>query len=293
MGALGQSANRSMFEFRNDFWVNLHHFLLHQSSAGDQIPLPDSLSASERNIWLAALRDYRERFDKKNRLDPAMVAVKNAIENHEHEASLAATHLDPELIASLERAAPVYRTHWWSEHSKTNAAWIADLSGLLAKYEVAIANRLPIVYATPWPASQIRVDVTWYGPDETAYTSFDPLRTVVASSDPRNKGTNGMEILFHEASHGLVEKLRHAISEAQRAQRKHLPRQDLWHAMLFYTTGQVVAAAVNGHVPYADSEKLWERSWPGHREVFELDWKPWIEGRATFDEAVKRVVAAL
>jgi hypothetical protein len=106
-----------------------------------------------------------------------------------------------------------------------------------------------------------------------------------------------LEILFHEASHGLAAKLQNRISEDVRAEGKLLPRRDLWHAMLFYTTGEIVAQAIakdtTRHVPYATSQGLWERSWPNYPHIFEKEWKPWMTGERGFDESVQSVVDAV
>ncbi|HLJ17932.1 MAG TPA: hypothetical protein VKV15_25775 [Bryobacteraceae bacterium] len=131
----------------------------------------------------------------------------------------------------IEGAAPVYRAHWWHEHSKINAAWIADETPLVEKYGPMIIPRLAAAYATPWPEGPIRVDVVWYGKQETAYTTLSPTRTTVATGDLRNSGLDGLEILFHEASHGMASKLQKTISEDVRRKGKQLPRGDLWHAM--------------------------------------------------------------
>jgi hypothetical protein len=282
------------FDFHNGFWTNLHHFLLQQSietTEGEPLPI------AEKATWTEAVHFYRLRFDGKDRLGREMEAIKNSIEDHEGGANLAAAGLDPELRSTIEKAAPVYRAHWWPEHSKINAAWIAAETPLVEKYGPTIIPRLAAAYATPWPDSPIRVDVVWYGKRVTSYTTLFPTRTVICTGDPRSAGLDGLEILFHEASHGLVAKLQKAISADARKEGKLLPRQDLWHAMLFYTTGEIVAGAVAkeapGHLPYATSEGLWERSWPGYPQIFEKEWKPWMSGERGFDESVRKVVDAV
>ncbi len=281
------------FDFHNGFWTNLHHFLLQQSI--DAIE-GESLPAAEKATWIEAVHFYQSRFAGKNRLDRDMEAIKNAIEDHENEETLAGAGLDAELRAVIEKAAPIYRAHWWPEHSKINAAWIAVETPLVEKYAAKIIPRLAAAYATPWPDSPIRVDVAWYGKGVTPYTTLEPPRTVISSGDPRNAGLNGLEMLFHETSHGLTAKLQKTILEEAHKKGKRLPRRDLWHAMLFYTTGEIVAeAAANDaptQVPYATSQKLWE-VWPGYPQIFEKQWKPWMKGEGGFEESVQRVVDAV
>ena len=282
------------FDFHNGFWTNLHHFLLQQSIEGTE---GDSLPAAEKSIWTETVHLYQLRFAGKDRLGREMETIKNSIEDHDSDVTLAATVLDAELRTAIEEAAPVYRVHWWPDHSKINAAWIAAETPLVEKYGPTIIPRLAAVYTTPWPDSPIHVDVVWYGKRVTAYTTLFPTRTAISSGDPRNAGLDGLEILFHEASHGLTAKLQKTISEDVRKEGKLLPRRDLWHAMLFYTTGEIVAEAVAkeapGHVPYATSQGLWERAWPGYPQIFEKQWKPWMKGERGFDECVQKVVDAV
>jgi len=281
------------FDFHNGFWTNLHHFLLDRSAAAAE---GATLPGSDRAAWTEALRFYQMRF-REDRLRREMATIKDAIEDHENDATLAAAGLDSELRAAMEKAAPVYRAHWWPQHSKTNEAWIAAETPLIQKYASAIIPRLAAAYETPWPDEPIRVDVVWYGERANAYTTLFPTRTAISSSDPGNAGLDGLEILFHEASHSLVAKLQKTISDDARRRGKLLPRRDLWHAMLFYTTGQIVADAVAkdapGHVPYAASQGLWERSWPGYPQIFEKEWQPCMKGERRFDDCAQNVVDAV
>jgi hypothetical protein len=282
------------FDFHNGFWTNLHHFLLAQSGEATE---SGSLPAAERAAWEEAVHFYQVRFAGKDRLGREMEAIKNSIEDNDSDATLAGAGLDVELRTAIEKAAPVYRARWWQEHSGINARWIAAETPLVEKYGQTIMSRLAAAYGTAWPESPIRVDVAWYGGTVTAYTTLYPTRTVIPSSDPRNDGIAGLEILFHEASHGLIAKLQKTISDDARKEGKLLPRRDLWHALLFYTSGEIVAEAVAkdapGYVPYATAQGLWDRSWPGYPKIFEREWRPWMKGERGFEESVQRVVDAV
>jgi hypothetical protein len=173
------------FEFHNGFWTNLHHFLLQQSiEPGDE----DSLTADEKATWTQAAHFYQLRFAGEDRLGRGMETIKNSIEDYDGGDTLEGAGLDAELIAVLRKAAPVYRAHWWPEHSKANRAWIASETALVDKYGPTIIPRLAVSYATPWPAPPIRVDVVWYGKRVTAYTTLFPTRITAATGEARNSG---------------------------------------------------------------------------------------------------------
>jgi hypothetical protein len=65
----------------------------------------------------------------------------------------------------------------------------------------------------------------------------------------------------------------------------------LWHAVLFYTAGELVAEQVPGYVPYADKSGLWERAWRGpDRALIEKDWKPHMQGSVMLQQALANLV---
>jgi hypothetical protein len=82
-----------------------------------------------------------------------------------------------------------------------------------------------------------RVDVTVYAGPFAAYTTNDPTRPTLSSTDPRNQGTAALEILFHETSHGMIRRVSDAINAAQ----ENAHRSDrathsapLWHDVLLF-----------------------------------------------------------
>ncbi len=65
----------------------------------------------------------------------------------------------------------------------------------------------------------------------------------------------------------------------------------IWHAVLFYTAGQLVAEQVRGYVPYADQNGLWLRAWPGaDRSLIEEDWKPHMQGSVGLQQALTKLI---
>jgi hypothetical protein len=130
---------------------------------------------------------------------------------------------------------------------------------------------------------------------------LDPLRLTVSGTDPRNQGPEALEILFHEASHGISDNVQNAILRECRQRDKPVPR-DLWHALLFYTTGEVIRPALpdseqggpkTGYVPYAVREGLYKRGWQDYLRVLTEYWQPYLDGKQSFDDAVAHMVSAL
>lgn len=138
-------ANR-IFNFHSDFWVNLHHRLYEESHH-------HNANADTGPSWNPAVQFYREHMANHDLLfDPAMVALKNSLEDQDAAATLSpGPGLTPEVIAVLERAAPVYRKDGWRQDDRCNQQWITAVLPLVNKYGSDIARALSHLYEVPWP----------------------------------------------------------------------------------------------------------------------------------------------
>jgi hypothetical protein len=327
-----------VFEFHSGFWLNLHHTLYRQarlqrsSAAGANAVTTaagmNNLSPAEARAWNSALAFYTKTYaDKDLTVSLEMILIRNQLGDFETCEDLTGTRkktcdagLPAQLTQTLESAAPVYRAHLWTENDRSNRRWIAAVAPLVRRSGLDLSHRLSEIYQTPWPKERIRVDVTSFAGSTGAYTTLDPLRVTVASTDTRNQGAEALEVLFHEASHGIADVVQDAIFRECRQRDKPIPR-DLWHALLFYTTGEVIrpvaatgassaasappgpspdpslgpspASASSGYVPYAVREGLYKRGWENYLRILTQYWQPYLDGRVDFSDAVAHMVSAL
>ena len=327
-----------VFEFHSGFWLNLHHTLYRQArlqrssatgaSAVTTTAGMNNLSPAEARAWNSALAFYAKTYaDKDLTVSLEMILIKNQLGDFETCDDLTGTKkktcdagLPAQLTQTLESAAPVYRAHLWTEHDRSNRRWITAVAPLVRRSGLDLSHRLAEIYQTPWPKERIRVDVTSFASSTGAYTTLDPLRVTVSATDARNQGAEALEVLFHEASHGIADAVQNAIFRECRQRDKPIPR-DLWHALLFYTTGEVIrpiaasdarAAAVAapatspdpsagsaypsasaGYVPYAVREGLYKRGWENYLRILTQYWQPYLDGRVEFSDAVAHMVSAL
>ena len=319
------SGPRPIFEFHSGFWLNLHHFLYEQARAAEHVQISQGgtakSAATDTNkttdtspAWQSAVDYYRKNLAHRDLLfDQGMVLINGRLAELETCPDLSGrtitsctSGLQPNLIATLEGAASIYRSRWWSEHDRQNRDWIDGDAPLIRHIGLPLAEELSGVYQKPWQREPIRVDVVIYAGPLGAYTSLDPTRITVASGDQRNEGLAGFEILFHEASHALAVPVQDAIAEDCRLRDIPIPR-DLWHALLFYTTGEMVRrAAAEGklelpgagtkaasYTPYAYRNNLYSRGWEDYLRLLEAYWQPYLDGRTDFEHAIRAVVAGL
>jgi hypothetical protein len=295
-----------------------------------------AFTAAEQKAWEEAISYYAANFvDKDLLFSGELVELKNQLSDFEDCDELSGrtkkfcdAGLPPKLTQALESAAPVYRVHLWPDHDRANRRWILRVAPLVIEQGVGLSERLADIYQTRWPRQKIRVDVAAYANWAGAYTTLDPLRVTIASLDSRNQGAEALEVLFHESSHGIAEPVQDAIIRECRQRDKAIPR-DLWHALIFYTTGEVIrpvlassdatpagqldlrsvtsaaesssnssrensrGSSATGYTPYALREGLYQHGWKNYLDVLQRFWQPYIEGRATFSDAIARMVSSL
>jgi hypothetical protein len=259
-----------------------------------------ALASEEGTIWSAAVSYYARHYSQRDLLfDDHMVAIGHALSALE-DRPLDGEAIPQELRQVLARAAPIYRKHWWPDHQEANLAWRDRLEPLLAAHGNSIRDRLIRLFAVPWPAAPIPVDLIIYANWAGAYTSLGPTRIAVATSDPHNQGVAALEIMMHESAHGMMTPLRDNLQHIVAAElarpgaRAAAIRRDLWHELLFYIVGRAVAEAVPNYVPYADRNELWKYAWPGpDRYLIEKNLTPYFDGASTLDKALSALVRDL
>lgn len=296
----------NLFEFHSGFWINLHLFLYEQAAIATAGPrgtpheaelatdasMAAGLSEDESKAWSDALTFYRARMLRHDLAsDDEMIKIKNRLEEIEGATSADRTDLDPRLIAALDAAAPVYRTHWWLLHDQSNQAWINTLVALVDDRGAALAQQISTAYETPWPEHPVRVDVVAYANYAGAYATLHPSRITISSIDGGNQGTAGFEVLYRAASEMLKDAVAADIQHAYERARK-APPPGVTEMLLWFTTGFLVQQMFPGYTAYADRFALWdENSQSGYRAALAKDWQPRLEGKTTLEMALGQLAA--
>jgi hypothetical protein len=270
---------QALFDLRSTFWVNLHERLHAESS-------PRGRPSSDAPAWLAALELYRARFPVRGiegLLNQEIVDVRRRLQD-----SAGRPDVDAELAAALLAAAEVYRPAAWREDDGRNRAWIARVAPRLDLLGATLAADHERAYATPWPEAPIRVEVSALAGPVGAFTSLRPTRIAVASADPRYQDDAALEMLFHEAAHGLVGKIEEGLGPSAPPL--------LWHAVIFFTTGELVARRLPpGYLPYARKTGLYGRApeLAAYERALVKEWVPYLDGKIGLEAALANLVKAL
>jgi hypothetical protein len=304
--AAPEGAN-SIFDFHSGFWMNLHHFVYAEASSAARASTgPSSISQADASLlkrlepaeqatWNRLVYYYTAHYIQRDLLlDDGLTNIKEQLELAEASQDLKDANIPGELKSLLLQAAPIYRSYWWKGHNAQNKRWIAQLRPLIEQHGRELCRALAVIYDSPWPMRPVRVETVAYANWAGAYTTLSPTQPTVSTTASGNQGTAALEILLHESSHGLVRKLRNAIAHATSAlpgAKQKAVSETLWHAVLFYTAGELIAEDYPGYTPYADVAELWVRAWPEpiHSQIIQ-DWKPHMEGSVTLSESATRLV---
>ncbi len=323
-----------VFEFHSGFWVNLHQFLYYQARIREATPearaatgkswgpvlkqTPISLTPTEQKTWDEAVAYYRTNYagaDPQLNLD--LILLKNQLGDFEDCNELLGKKkktcdagLPGNIGIILEAAAPIYRSHWWADQDRANRRWVARVAPLVREQGVGISQRLAELYQSTWPKAKIRVEVCAFANAAGAFTTLDPLRVTISSTDVRNQGPESLEVLFDQSSHGIAFAVEDAITRECRQREKPIPR-DLWHALILFTTSEVLrpvmqqASAGEGstdttpvlrtkttRIPPGLPEKFAQRGWQEYMRLLTVYWQPYMDGKVNFEDAIAHLVSA-
>jgi hypothetical protein len=302
-------AKSKYFNFYNNRFVDAHHsFYFWMEKAVKQKmkdfnPLLDSLekefetkfSPADRKSLVSVLGFYRKNFLRKDLLfNDTLYNVKSTLKRFQTADDLKKSDMPFLYKKTFGSAMQVFEKHIWPEHSKKNLAKIDELTNQLREMEMIIGPELERIYDANWSPSVLEVTMTYYANWAGAYTAFSNklIEITYSSSDPRLHGTQGLEILFHEASHWLVLKnVQPLIDEKALAQKKRLADQrQLWHAVVFYMTGKVVQTAYAskgmGHELYMIKNHVFNQEFKTLAAALD----PYLEGNTDLGAAIDELV---
>lgn len=281
--------SEKLFSFHSNAWLNLHHFVRAAARGG---PPATGLPTEERQVWSAGVDFYRPYTSRDVLFDDGMVAIKNALRTAAGRTNLDGITIDADLKATLERLMPIYGKHWWPAHDRANREWIGAVQPLLDRHGAALSQAVARTYGVTWPTQPVPVDLSVVAGPVGAYTTANPTHVMISSQDPSYRGYAALEMLFHEASHGFGV-LFQGVSQAATEQKVSVPPR-LWHAVLFYTAGELTRRELKTHgieyAEYADADLYTNQCGAGCREKIVEHWTPRLDGKRTVAEAFSALV---
>jgi hypothetical protein len=295
---------KSVFVFQDNFWLNLHQFLrgeVYRRSVRATPGLDTGLlPEADSSVWNRAIDSYVDVASHDVLFDDLSRKTGNAL------ATVGDVKVLPESLdriigantrVALNSAAPIYRTRVWPARQRDNEAWIASARALLAQHETTMAATLARIYRVDWPSDPILVDVVGEVGPNSAITHGGPAglaaHTQASAGSRRNTGDAPLELLFHEATHAaLLEGHIQSMIQEECARQKLQVPENLWHAMIMFTSGAVARQelAKSGNREYVPYAYRYNQYTPVERSALERDWQPYLEGKASLEQALHDLV---
>jgi hypothetical protein len=290
------------YRFYSSELLNVHLLLYkHATQIKSEIVADDSLSVYLRKTRLGgdakmidALKYYRDSVTKKDMLfDSTMRKFSVMLATGKPKDAIG---WQVEAMKHITAIFPFYKKRVWPSIDSANKAWVQQVKNDLSKHEELVITRLQKIYDDTMPAEKIRVDLGVYATWAGAYSYSQGIDHIIISTfEDANQGPLGVEIVFHEGSHFLMDRIYNTAQEYFNS--KNLPndRRQPWHTVLFYTTGNVVKEAYASQginfLPYYKHAKFEERrSFKVATDALALYWDSYMRGEGTQEEALKKVM---
>jgi hypothetical protein len=296
-----------IFRFEADgFWLNLHHFLYVLGRAQNKSPdlvrravvnAPADQQAGlngvtdvERQTWAGAVTFYANGLSTLNAVfDSALIDVTKAMRVRPN-AVASALKVDPGLQATLAQASSVYRKVWWPRHQRANDDRVRHYASLLEQHGDKVCGYITRAYLQPWPKDGFLINVSGYTNWAGAYSTDGGL-IVISSLDEGTSGSLGLESIFHEAMHQWDEPMLARLARLAKEHGMPSSRENITHALIWYTAAEAVRSVIPGHVGYAERGGMWKQKGLGSfRPGLDAHWKPYLDGKGTLDEALRGVL---
>jgi len=295
--AIELPAHRVPFEFHSAFLMNLHAFLLDASTRKREISSYNwivSPTPAEAKTLTRAIVFYQSNYAQRNLLDdPTMSDIKKALSVNDRRQDPNGLNLPPALTAILGSVSSIYLRCLWPAQDHSNRVWIRQVKTLNAQYGAEVQADIEHFMSHRFQTTPIRVDiVVATGSRNGGYTD---TQIVLPSGRTDYQGPRALEMLYHEATHiDVADTITQQIDAELKV--KHRSADSLWHAVQFYTVGEVVKDVYRrkGNIDYqtyADLNGVYTRgNWPTYHAAIEAEWRPYLQGHATMHQAITGMV---
>jgi len=306
-GKAAETASTAYFEFSNNYWINLHHFLYQRAKGSQLRKLREGhrsflsvgeeggyqgLSDAETKSLDRAVAYYKKNLIEKD-LRRDLGDMRLWLQEQDESKPISDTKFTPEFTEILNTADATYRAKFWPLHKAQNEHVLELHLNAVREVEAEVIGEMERLARYKWPAQQkVRVDLTAYANYAGAYTPTQPqLNIIISTLDPLSNTSSFIETVFHEGSHLLYNlddsPFRRKFYDMSEQKGIRFPRE-LWHASLFYLCGRVVQDALKKkeieHKLEMDERNIFsEFNTPGFRDALEKYYRKELDLNKTVD----------
>nr|WP_298999015.1 hypothetical protein [uncultured Allomuricauda sp.] len=245
------------FEFENNYWVNLHHFMYQRADSSQlrklqedgfgfidigESAIEEKISHTDREVLNMAIKYYKDNLIEKS-LRRDLNGHRVWLQKKEKFKMITDTAFGKSFTEMLNKVSPVYQKYYWDVHRKHNDLIVSQHIETIDQIEEEVIEKMERLSLNTWPDStKVRVDITCYANWAGAYTTSIPKMNIVLSTTDPSKTTSAfVETILHEGSHLLYlfgeSPMRDKIYDMSAELGIKFPR-NLWHASMFYLCGR-------------------------------------------------------
>ncbi len=296
------AAATDKFEFYNNYWVNLHHFLYDKALKEAPALTTDSLenaliqsfADADRRIYDQAVEFYRKYLAQRSLVADSILReihiclTGTAAKNIPNCKTLEAEHV--QLFKNFDL---VYRKYFWKWHSEQNLRKLNEYLKTIRLVEKDLLTRIANWSGTEWKEGKIPVQLTVHASRSGSYYLLNPLTITISTATERLAGTLFIEMLFHEAAHSIISSTQSAIAlqidKAAKAVGKQ-PPLDFWHMVLFYLVGEATKEVLGQqgitHQTYMERYEIAKRYYPLLADNMSI----YLDNKISLYEALRRTI---
>jgi hypothetical protein len=301
----GTSADSPPFRYYNFIWVNLHHYLYNEAfptghGIGQTIP---GLSAVQKTAVANAIDFYRSHYQDRDLLfDRELHTITQQVIAAGN-TGLPSTGIPDDLRKTLQSVYPIYMKYLWASQKLENHHWIVSNQQLLSRYGPAIQHELERVLQRKFSDGPYQVyvvhEANWPGGYTSEAERGTHPHTVISSGRPDYRGLAGLEMVFHESLHAGPFDTVQAALDAEFARHNAKDEVQLWHAVLFYTAGEIVREVLSADgvafqpYEYAPGGPFTRGRWARVEATVRKYWLPYMQGKIDMRKAVAQMVTEI
>jgi hypothetical protein len=256
--ATDKIASTSYIEFYSNYLVNLHHFIfnkaMHYSFYRNEnqkqfdtlfAEIKTHVDETTKKEVMSAVKFYADSLSKKNMLfDEELTKFKISLQQSLTFDQLKINAKSPQIVTAMQNADALYQKHYWSEQDKKNRNFVLTKIETIKIIETDVIANCSKYYQYKYNGKIFRIDLTDYATFFSAYTTTEPyLSATISSTTKKHEGTQGIEVIFHEISHDMIDSV-FMMQQKICTNRDLAFDHNVWHSILFYATGTFVKNAL-------------------------------------------------
>jgi hypothetical protein len=305
-----QIASTRYIEFYSNYLVNLHHFIfnkaMHYSFYRNEnqkqfdtlfAEIKTQVDETTKKEVMIAVKFYADSLSTKNMLfDEELTNFKISLQQSQTFDQLKINAKSPQIVTAIQNSDAFYKKYYWSEQDKKNRDFVLSKVKTIKGIESDVMTNFSKYYQYNFNGKKFRIDLTDYATFFSAYTTTEPyVSATISSTTKKHQGTQGIEVIFHEISHAMIDSV-FMMQQKICTNRNLAFDHNVWHSILFYSTGMFVKTALAkvgvNHELYLLKNKITDFNPEVKKTMNTITdyWQQYLDGKLSMQSAMEHIL---